>query len=456
MPFYHQLEYTPDALHSLFAGIANQPWAMLLSSGFAEHSANRFDIMVADPCGTLQTYGAVTQWSDGDAVSHSTADPLTLLQLALERLNLKVASHPDFPFQGGALGLFGYDLAWRFEKLPETAIADLRTPDMAIGLYDWAVIADHQRHTLTLISHHAIHLRLHWLLNLPTSGGAAPFRLTDKWRSNLTAGEYKACFDEIQRNLLSGDCYQVNLAQRFSASYQGDEWQAFRLLNQQNRAPFSAFIRLSQSVILSFSPERFLRLHQDEVETRPIKGTLPRLSDPDADHQQRRKLASSVKDRSENLMIVDLLRNDIGRVAQPGSVKVPELFVVEPFPAVHHLVSTVRARLKAGLNGSDLLRACFPGGSITGAPKIRAMELIDKLEPHRRNAWCGSIGYLSVCGRMDTNITIRTLIAEQGRLYCSVGGGIVADSNWRSEYQETFDKINRILPCLLATLSKAT
>ncbi|MFS2225577.1 aminodeoxychorismate synthase component 1 [Pantoea sp. B65] len=447
-PVYHPLAYTPDALHNLFARVAHLPWAMLLSSGFAEHDDNRFDIMVADPCATLQTTGATTRWRQGEVISESDADPLGLLQQALEQLNLSATQHPDFPFQGGALGLFGYDLGRRFETLPETAVADLTTPDMAVGLYDWAVIADHQRQTLTLVTHQAGNARHDWLMALPAQTQPESFRLTSAWQSNMTPEQYGEKFNSIQHYLQAGDCYQVNLAQRFTASYQGDEWQAFTLLNQQNRAPFSAFLRLEQSAILSLSPERFLELQQGEIETRPIKGTLPRLADAAADRLQAERLASSAKDRAENLMIVDLLRNDIGRVAQPGTVKVPELFVVEPFPAVHHLVSTIRASLKPGLNASDLLRACFPGGSITGAPKVRAMEIIEELEPQRRNAWCGSIGYLSVCGRMDTSITIRTLIAEQGQLFCCAGGGIVADSQQQAEYQETFDKLNRILPCL--------
>ena len=249
----------------------------------------------------------------------------------------------------------------------------------------------------------------------------------------------------MQAFLHSGDCYQVNLAQRFQARYEGDEWQAFRQLNASNRAPFSAFLRLEEGAVLSLSPERFIQLKEGRIQTRPIKGTLPRLADADADARQAQKLAASPKDRAENLMIVDLMRNDIGRVATPGSVRVPELFVVEPFPAVHHLVSTVTATLPASRHPTCLLRAAFPGGSITGAPKIRAMEIIDSLEPQRRNAWCGSIGYLSFCGAMDTSITIRTLTAWQGEIYCSAGGGIVADSDEAAEYQETFDKVNRIL-----------
>lgn len=447
-PVYYPLEYTPEALGNLFGFVADQPWAMLLHSGFADHSDNRFDIMVADPQTTLITEGDITRIEHNDGVETSDEDPLTLLDNALKKSGLQATEQADYPFQGGALGLFGYDLGRRFEQLPQLAQKELTTPDMAVGIYNWALIADHHLKALTLIVHGNAEGRLKWLNALGPGKSLTPFKLTSAWQSNMTREEYGEKFRRVQAWLHSGDCYQINLAQRFEASYRGDEWLAFQLLNQQNRAPFSAFLRLPASAILSLSPERFLKMNGNRIETRPIKGTLPRLSDPEADRLQAEKLASSPKDRAENVMIVDLLRNDIGRVAQPGSVAVPELFVVEPFPAVHHLVSTVTARLKPSLNACDLLRACFPGGSITGAPKVRAMEIIDTLEPQRRNAWCGSIGYLSVCGNMDTSITIRTLIAEKGRLYCSAGGGIVADSLEEAEYQETFDKVNRILPCL--------
>lgn len=447
-PVYYPLEYTPEALGNLFGFVAHQPWAMLLHSGFADHSDNRFDIMVADPQTTLLTEGEITRIGHGDGVETSNEDPLTLLDNALKQSGLQATEQADYPFQGGALGLFGYDLGRRFEQLPQQAKSDLTTPDMAVGIYNWALIADHHRKALTLIVHGDAEARLNWLNASGTGNPLTPFRLTSGWQSNMTRDEYGAKFRRVQEWLHSGDCYQINLAQRFEASYTGDEWLAFQRLNQQNRAPFSAFLRLPGSALLSLSPERFLKMTGDKIETRPIKGTLPRLNDPEADRLQGEKLANSPKDRAENVMIVDLLRNDIGRVAQPGSVAVPELFVVEPFPAVHHLVSTITARLKPSLSACDLLRACFPGGSITGAPKVRAMEIIDTLEPHRRNAWCGSIGYLSLCGNMDTSITIRTLTAEKGRLYCSAGGGIVADSQEEAEYQETFDKVNRILPCL--------
>jgi para-aminobenzoate synthetase component 1 len=421
---------------------------MLLHSGFAEHPHNRFDILVAEPCATLVTRGTETAICVEGVCSTHHSDPLQLLQQTLDSFGHQPATHPELPFLGGALGLFGYDLGRHFEKLPEKAQADLKTPDMAIGIYDWALIADHQRQQLTLLSWGDIDARQRYLETLAADSPRAPFRLTSAWQSNMTREQYGLKFRQVQEYLKSGDCYQVNLAQRFNARYEGDEWQAFERLNAANRAPFSAFIRLPESVILSLSPERFVLLEGKNIQTRPIKGTLPRLEDPIADALQAKKLANSPKDRAENLMIVDLLRNDIGRVAVPGSVKVPELFVVEPFPAVHHLVSTITAQLPPHLEATDLLRACFPGGSITGAPKVRAMEVIEELEPQRRNAWCGSIGYLSFCGNMDTSITIRTLTAEGGKLYCSAGGGIVADSVESAEYQETFDKVNRILPQL--------
>ncbi|WP_262017341.1 aminodeoxychorismate synthase component 1 [Serratia liquefaciens] len=446
-PNLKSLPYTPTTLLELFAPLAQHPWAMLLHSGFAEHSHNRFDILVAAPKVTLTTRGQITELCHGSEVRQSKEDPFQLLQQQLEQQNQHPAANTDLPFQGGALGLFGYDLGRRVEKLPQMAQADITLPDMAVGIYDWALIADHHKKMLTLLSYGDTEQRWQWLCS-QQSEPQQDFTLTSRWQANMTRQQYGEKFQRIQQYLRSGDCYQINLAQRFSADYQGDEWQAFQQLNASNRAPFSAFLRLPDNAVLSVSPERFLWLENQQIQTRPIKGTLPRLADAEQDAQQAQRLADSAKDRAENLMIVDLLRNDIGRVAEPGSVKVPELFVVEPFPAVHHLVSTITALLPERTPATELLRACFPGGSITGAPKVRAMEIIEELEPQRRNAYCGSIGYISACGTMDTNITIRTLLTESGRIYCSAGGGIVADSQEQAEYQETFDKVGRILPQL--------
>ncbi|MFM5618301.1 aminodeoxychorismate synthase component I [Aeromonas veronii] len=426
---------------------------MLLESAGPLGADNGFDIITADPLATLETRGEVTTLRVGANISKHHEDPLALLahtqQQLLGELEL-CATH--LPFIGGALGLFGYDLGRRFERLPVQAAADIAVPDMAVGIYDWALLRNVATGDWQLAhwgDEAGLAIRLAWLEQQQTKPAPA-FALQGSWQSNMSRAEYGEKFARIQEYLAAGDCYQINLTQRFSAPYQGDEWQAYCLLATANKAPFSAFIRLPESALLSLSPERFLLLDGRHIETKPIKGTRPRHPDPATDRQVALELAQADKDRSENLMIVDLLRNDIGRVSWPGSVSVPHLFAVESFPAVHHLVSTIHGELDARWQGVDLLRACFPGGSITGAPKIRAMEIIEELEPQRRNAYCGSIGYLSQHGRMDTSICIRTLIAEAGRLHCWAGGGIIADSDADSEYQETYDKVARILPPLSA------
>lgn len=424
---------------------------MLLESAGPLGADNGFDIITADPLATLETRGEVTTLRVGANISKHHEDPLALLahtqQQLLGELEL-CATH--LPFIGGALGLFGYDLGRRFERLPVQAAADIAVPDMAVGIYDWALLRNVATGDWQLVlwgDEAGLANRLAWL-EQQQAKPAPSFALQGSWQSNMSRAEYGEKFARIQEYLAAGDCYQINLTQRFSAPYRGDEWQAYCLLATANKAPFSAFIRLPDSALLSLSPERFLLLDGRHIETKPIKGTRPRHPAPATDRQVAQELAQADKDRSENLMIVDLLRNDIGRVSRPGSVSVPHLFAVESFPAVHHLVSTIHGELDARWQGVDLLRACFPGGSITGAPKIRAMEIIEELEPQRRNAYCGSIGYLSQHGRMDTSICIRTLIAEAGRLHCWAGGGIIADSDADSEYQETYDKVARILPPL--------
>ena len=337
---------------------------------------------------------------------------------------------------------------------------------MAVGIYAQAIIFDHKKRQFFLICQEDKRQKLTLFFQEIINQKAAyqrqkkspqqtSFALTSTWQSNMDKASYVEKFNQVQQYLLSGDCYQINLAQRFSANYQGDEFQAYLALRSENKAPFSAFIRLENTAILSVSPERFLQLSQGKVQSKPIKGTMPRSANKQQDKMNAQQLLNSLKDRAENVMIVDLLRNDMSKVCQANSVVVPKLFEIESFPAVHHLVSTVEGQLAKQYSAFDLLRGAFPGGSITGAPKIRAMEIIEQLEPHRRSVYCGSIGYISNCGTMDTSITIRTLICQknvaekkQGQIYCSAGGGLVSDSIAENEYQETFDKVNRILPVL--------
>lgn len=435
----------------MFANVAHLPWAVLLESASPDHIDSRFDIFSAEPIATLQTTGDITTITEGARTEYSKAAPLQLLKEIQHRhLGADVSYHGELPFIGGALGLLGYDIGRRIEKIPVQAERDIDLPELAVGIYDWAWIVDHQTqqmHFLVCGSEEQMKTRWDWWQQQVTAK-PKPFGLTSGWQSNLSQAAYTERFDAIQRYLRAGDCYQINLTQRLSAHYSGDEWQAYCQLAQVNQAPFSAFMRLPEAAILSLSPERFLALNNREIETKPIKGTRPRFIDPQADQASITELQNSPKDRAENLMIVDLLRNDIGRVSKPGTVRVPKLFDVESFKAVHHLVSTVTSSLAEQYCAVELLEACFPGGSITGAPKVRAMAIIEELEPHRRSAYCGSIFYISRHGRMDSSITIRTLIAWQQQLYVWAGGGIVADSNADAEYQETFDKLAKILPIL--------
>lgn len=440
------IPYKNDLAVSLFNHIESLPWAMLLRSPSTTHVDSRFDILVAQPIATIITTGERSTIKMADKIEISDTNPFELIKHVQARVLPDIEYDGELPFIGGALGYFAYDLGRRVERMPVLAEHDLKTPDMAVGLYDWALIVDHQLQNASIVGQN---VDKHWQwLNQHAPEKSNPFALVGPWCSNMTKADYRGKFEQVQEYLRSGDCYQINLAQRFTAPYQGSEWQAYQKLEQVNQGPFSAFIRTEQGAIISVSPERFLQVKARLIETKPIKGTRPRSDDPSIDQQAANDLANAEKDQAENLMIVDLLRNDVGRVAKPGTVHVPKLFDIESFPAVHHLVSTIRAQLDDQYSAADLLRASFPGGSITGAPKVRAMEIIEELEPHRRNAYCGSIGYISRHGQMDTSITIRTLVAEQGELHVWAGGGLVADSQCDSEYQETLDKLSRILPVL--------
>jgi len=452
---------------AIFSQFSHQPWAMWLDSGDSDHVDSRFDILVWQPIVTLATHSDSTEinFADCDEVETSTADPLLLLKTLQAKLfHTPDSTHEFLPFLGGALGYFAYDLGRRFENLPSVAEQDINLPEMAVGLYNKAVVYDKKSALFYLVcpdnARSELEQSLIELTNRASETSTSSFQLSTAWQANMDKASYIKKFEQVQDYLLSGDCYQINLAQRFSAQYQGDEFEAYLALKEANKAPFSAFIRLENAAILSVSPERFLQLSKGKVQSKPIKGTMPRSTDKTQDAKNAEILRHSTKDNAENLMIVDLLRNDISRSCQAGSVKVPKLFAIESFPAVHHLVSTVEGTLSSDKHATDLLRGAFPGGSITGAPKIRAMEIIEELEPHRRSVYCGSIGYLSNCGTMDTSITIRTLICQPDEpsfsaamtvnktIHCWAGGGLVADSTAESEYQETFDKVNCILPVL--------
>lgn len=445
----------------LFDFYADSPWAMLLDSSNSAHKNARFDILAANPLFSVTSKDGITVIEDHVLGSEqaSNGDPISILEdlynqiLPLpQRQKINLEDNSELPFKAGLLGYFSYDLGKRFEKFSKTSKADYTSSDMAVGFYTWSIIKDNKegkfyRCELTGLKSQ-VPQEKELLERLKQGYKDQPFSLTSAWQANMDENSYRQKINKIHQYLYAGDCYQVNLAQRFHARYQGSEWQAYKQLRHANQAPFSAFIRLPETCYLSISPERFLSVRERVVESKPIKGTRPRHSDAQLDEKNRRDLLDSEKDKAENLMIADLLRNDMSKTCEPGSINVPELFHIESFAAVHHLVTTIRGKLKEHLSPLSLLRNAFPGGSITGAPKIRAMQVIDELEPHKRNIYCGSIGYLGVQEDMDSNICIRTLLCEQENIYCWAGGGIVLDSKPEEEYQESLDKVSKILPVL--------
>ena len=429
------LPYQSDASR-YFVALADLPWAAWLDSG----GVARYDILTAAPQQTLLL--------DEQTICD---DPFALLRGTLGERAEPIA---DVPFAGGGLGYWGYDLARRWMALPDIAQDAGQLPDMAIGIYDWAVVLDHWQRTARLVSHRRfaettellpqIMLRLQSQIALPPD----TFRVHGRITSNFTLAGYASAFASVQDYLRAGDCYQINLAQRFSAKADGDALGAYLALRKSSPAPYSAFLQLPQASILCNSPERFISVQDGLVKTEPVKGTRPRGCNAQQDRQFVEELRSHPKDRAENLMIVDLLRNDLSKNCMPGSVRVPKLFEVESFANVHHLVSTVEGRIAGGRDAMDVLRDCFPGGSVTGAPKLRAMQIIEQLEPHRRGVYCGAIGYAGFDGNMDSNIAIRTLVHDNGKIHCWAGGGIVADSDMAAEYQETLDKASAMLELL--------
>ena len=456
LPLQFDIPYRASAL-DLYSPVAGEPWAMLLDShaGHA-HPLARFDIVVADPVTTLVTRGGITEIerhgdpSRAPALELAQGDPFSLLRRELRRAGTgAAASCADLPFLGGALGYLGYDLARRIERLPAIAEDDRHWPELAVGIYRWAALTDHaaRRSVLAVADPEALGAeavdRLRALfsqppgITLPHAQGAARIEGVE---SNMTEAGYRERFDRVARYIHDGHVYQVNLAQRFSAAYGGDPLALYRRLRERSSGPCSAFIDLPFGQVLSVSPERFLQVREGRVETRPIKGTRPRHADPAVDAAAIAELLASGKDRAENVMIVDLLRNDLGRCCRTGSVSVPSLFAVESFASVHHLVSTVTGELDDARDVLDLVRGAFPGGSITGAPKLRAMQIIEELEPHRRGVYCGAIGYIGFDGAADLNIAIRTAMLRDGRVDFWAGGGIVSDSDAGLEYAETLAK----------------
>ena len=482
-PLVQELDPPPDPLDCC-SRCRDLPFLIFLDSAAASDRLGRYSFLSGDPAVVVRSKGEVTERWTGAAGTWErvVGDPLEYARATLLRDHAAPAI-PDLPpFQGGAAGYIGYDWGTRLERVAPPQFDDLAIPDCMLGWYDWVIAWDHELGRAWLIS-----------TGLPETGPARSRRAAERLasirallggerrtppppsrpsahrtattpapplhpfaggiRSTFTRSAYCEAVRRVIDYLYAGDIFQANLSHRLQSRLAEPPFDLYRRLRTHNPAPFSAYLDFGELVVASSSPERFLRVSPRTrvVEARPIKGTRPRGRDPEDDAALRQELSASEKDRAEHVMIVDVLRNDLSRVCRPGSVRVPELFALEQYATVHHLVSTVVGELAQDRDVVDLLRAAFPGGSITGAPKIRAMQIIAELEPTARGVYCGSIGYLSVTGAMDTSIAIRTCLLLGEDVYFQVGGGIVADSDPEQEYNETLDKARGLIAALGAT-----
>jgi para-aminobenzoate synthetase component 1 len=470
-PLVEELTPVPDPARCC-EQLEGLPYRIFLDSAATATRLGRYSFLTADPIDVIQRKGS------------SAALDEVRSRLAPFRVG-PVIGLP--PFQGGAAGYIAYDWGLTLERLPAPRFDDLALPDVVLGIYDWVVAWDHVASRAWLISTgmpetrsearaaRAVErariirerLQVGPVLSAfarrgsdrlsPTRNSFAPSYLVEHgwWdptfelRSSFSRSAYLDAVQRVREYIFAGDIFQANLSQRFETPLRGSPWAFYVRLRTRNAAPFAAFLETPDASVISASPERFLRVDRNGfVETRPIKGTRPRGVGPEHDAALGQALAESAKDRAENLMIVDLMRNDLSRVCAPHTVRVSELFSLERYATVHHLVSTVVGQLESSHDALHLLRAAFPGGSITGAPKLRAMEIIAELEPSQRSVYCGSIGYWSVTGELDTSIAIRTAVVRGGRVYFSAGGGIVADSDPEEEYRETIDKARALIDAL--------
>jgi para-aminobenzoate synthetase component 1 len=483
VPLVEELVPAPDPVRCC-EQLGDLPYRIFLDSAIKGAKVGRYSFLAADPVAVVRSKGSQTECG-------SRIVPEDALD-ALRELLAPYAAEPVPglpPFQGGAAGYLAYDWGRVHERIPAPRHDDLSVPDVVLGVYDWVLAWDHETSRAWLISTGMIEQSLPARTRRAAERAAAVLerlRSTDippaaqrsatgesadhvssipkaptyavsaDWadprlalRSSFTHAGYLEAVARVREYIFAGDIFQANISQRFDAPLVEPPWSLYRRLRLQNAAPFAAYLDFPEAIVLSASPERFLRVDVNgHVETRPIKGTRPRGLGPEHDAALGQALTASAKDRAENLMIVDLLRNDLSRVCAPGTVHVPELFALEHYATVHHLVSTVVGDLAPGSDALDLLRAAFPGGSITGAPKVRAMEIIAELEAPERGVYCGTIGYWSLTGALDCSIVIRTAVARAGRVYFSAGGGIVADSDPGQEYRETIDKARGMIDAL--------
>ena len=430
----------------IFTIFKDEKDSFILDSAMDKNKLGRYSFISSNPFKTLK-------------YKNSKENPLDVLQSELNKY--KVKNNTDLPFIGGAVGYLSYNLGNYIENLQESAKDDLNVYDLYFGFYDYVIVVDHLKEktyiatpNLDVKKEENIVSNIENRINEAEIKGINPICYEErevpptKLQSNFTKKGFENSVEKVRQYIRSGDIYQANLTQRFSGKTTLSSYELYRDLRRISPAPFGAYLNFDDFNILSNSPERFIKCIDRKLETRPIKGTRPRGKNKEEDLKLQEELKNSEKDRAELLMIVDLERNDIGKISKIGSVKVPELFVIEPYANVNHLVATVVGELDEDKDVVDVIKGTFPGGSITGAPKIRAMEIIDELEPTKRNVYTGSIGYIGFNGDMDLNIAIRTIIKKEDDVYFQVGGGMTWGSDPSEEYQETLDKAQSIMKAL--------
>ncbi len=458
---------TPLIPADSFELFKDKPFSFFLDSGMDHQKLGRYSFMGSDPFLVMRSRGREVSLLSPDGEKVVFGNPFDLLGELLQEYRLD-GNPTTLPFVGGAVGYLSYDLGHFIERLPSTAVDDLQLPECYLAFYDAVVVFDHlegrayiastglpekgskrqARAEARLEDLRRMLAEAHCLEDCEAAYSDQPISSPLGLRSNFTREGYIQAVEAVREYIRAGDIFQANLSQRFEADMPLPPYELYRRLRRINPAPFAGYLNFDGVAVVSASPERFLRVHNDLVETRPIKGTRPRGKDLTSDQALAQELVHSIKDRAEHVMIVDLERNDLGRVCRYGTVRVSELMALEKYATVFHLTSTVEGRLRPGKGAIDLLKATFPGGSISGAPKVRAMEIIDEIEPTRRSVYTGSIGYLGFDGDLDLNIVIRTILVREGRAYFQVGGAVVYDSDAEGEYTETLDKAKALIHAL--------
>jgi para-aminobenzoate synthetase component 1 len=436
--------------NKIFNGIKDYPYPFFLDSGKNNEQSGKFSFIGFEPLAVFKAKDEKIEIMEENSWrEEKNSNSLYVFQDFFDKYSRTHTS--PFPFSGGFVGFLSYDLCHKIEKIPYMAKDDKHIPDIYFALYDGVFVYDHNKRESYIVAHgitqpaEDIIKKLNKIIKQANKKTATVNIVEERKNKNeitpnFSKEEYIKNVGKIKRYIKNGDIYQANLTQRFETKYTGEPWALYQRLRNINPAPFSSFIDYGDFQIVSSSPERFVKVDNRKIQTRPIKGTIARGINKEEDISNQQLLLNSEKDKSELIMIVDVARNDLGRISKIGTVKVETLFSLEEYPTVYHLVATVTGELREDVKFADIIKATFPGGSITGAPKIRAMEIIDEIEPTRRNVYTGSIGYLDLNGNMDLNIVIRTIILKEGKAFFQVGGGIVWDSDEESEYKETILK----------------